>query len=408
MFRRLATALLIFAVTGGLRPIVAQSFEGVLRQRTIEVSLDALADRGFDTSDALFDVPIEDLLAMRVQLESLGDMVVRDDEILIKGVLMRMDASDEEGPGHATVDLAEGVIRMVRPEEGIYIEMTRADMEQMAELFGAYGDETPEVNQTGRSKTINGMSATAYDVMSSDGLSRVWVSNDDVELADSFREVAELISTMTMGDAPDPAMMVAEYGIPVLVQTMEYDLYRIEETMSVARRAVSAEAFGMPDGLQRMTIQDMMGGMMPPSGSGVSGADDPSQAGGVLGALMSDTESPPAWIEYDVTGAWSASGREEDVVMCTDTGDQFLARSLGDVIIDLEADGHGEGRHEMSVYVARATGARSEGRGTLTIRATGEESFGMSIYEVDFETSDLESTDGVVVAVRGSLMCAAM
>ena len=129
-------------------------------------------------------------------------------------------------------------------------------------------------------------------------------------------------------------------------------------------------------------------------------------ASGVIHPISA--QAPPAWVEYEVSGAWSVSSREYDVVICSDTGEHFLARSLGNVIIDLEADGRGEGEHEMSTYVSNPEGGRSEGRGTLTIRATGEEAFGMPIYEVEFEASDLRSRDGVVLDVRGTMACVVM
>ena len=46
-------------------------------------------------------------------------MTVTEEEILIKGRLMRMDAPAEEGPGYTTIDLSAGVVRMVRLEEGM-------------------------------------------------------------------------------------------------------------------------------------------------------------------------------------------------------------------------------------------------------------------------------------------------
>ena len=95
-------------------------------------------------------------------------------------------------------------------------------------------------------------------------------------------------------------------------------------------------------------------------------------------------------------------------MLCTDTGEGFLARSLGEVIIDVEAAGRGDGVHEAAMYVASGDGPRSEGQGTVTIRDTGEESWGMKILTVEFEATDLVSSDGVRVAVRGKLACTAM
>ena len=236
MLRGLAAALILITSPSAIRPVAAQEFEGVVRQRTISVSLDALADAGFELSPALFDISIEEILALRGRLEANGFMTVREDEILIKGRRMRQDASDEEGPGYATIDLDAGVTRMARPEEGMYIEMTRADMEQIPSFGDEFGNARPEIIETGRTRTINGMSATAFDVVSDEGESRIWVSDDDPELTRSFQEFVEQLSEMSMEDATDPQVMVLEYGVPVLVQALDYDMYNIEEVLSVERR----------------------------------------------------------------------------------------------------------------------------------------------------------------------------
>jgi hypothetical protein len=407
MHWRFATAILAIAAVGTMGPLEAQSFEGVISQRTIRVSLGALADQGFDVSEALFDIPIDEILALRSRLEGAGDMTVTDEEIVIKGHLIRTDASDEEGPGYATMDLQAGVVRIVRPEGGMFIEMTQADIDELSGFTGDLDAEEPEIVETGLSRTINGMSATAYDVVTQDEPMRIWVSGDDPELVAAFKDFSERISMMSMGDAPDPTMTAAQYGVPVLVQTLDYDAYYIEEIVSVDRRSVSEAVFDPPAGLQRMTIQDVMGGTaLPGGGEGAGVAGLPPEATGLAG-LMSAGESAPAWIEYEVTGAVDASGREEDVVMCSETDDGFQARSLGDVIIGLEADGNGEGPHDASVSLSGPSG-RFEGRGTLSIRVTGQDVLGLPIYEVDFEGADLESRDGGVVDVQGNLSCVAM
>ena len=60
----------IFTLAGALAlaapPLVlAQQFEGIIKQRSITVSMGILEERGFDVSEAIFDVPVERLLALQ-------------------------------------------------------------------------------------------------------------------------------------------------------------------------------------------------------------------------------------------------------------------------------------------------------------------------------------------------------
>ena len=106
----------------------AQQFEGVIKQRTISVETYALEDRGFEVSEAILDVATERILALREELEADGVMTVEEGEVHIKGNLIRMDMATEEGPAWATMDLDQGIMRMVQPNEQMYMEWTKEDM----------------------------------------------------------------------------------------------------------------------------------------------------------------------------------------------------------------------------------------------------------------------------------------
>jgi hypothetical protein len=398
MFGRLACIALVISVAGPLHSVDAQTFEGILRQRTISVSLEALADRGYDVSEALFDVPVDELLSLRSEFEAMGAMTMTESDVLLRGMQLRMDASDEDGPGYVIVDLEAEVTRFVRPGEGAYIEVTAADMAQAASLSGGGSEEEgPEMMETGLTRTINGMRATAFDFESYDSFSRVWISTDDPGLVEAFRALEEGFATMSMGDPPDPSMIAAARGVPVLSQRLGYEFYSVEEVLSVERTSVAADLFDVPQGLERMTMQELWGGFMT-SGEG-------EEAQGLMG--MGGGEAPPAWIEYEVSGVRNASAREDGIMMCSESEDGFLARSLGDVIIGIEADGGGEGTHEAWLTL-EDDGGRLRGRGTVTISVVGEDGFGFSIYEADFDGPSLESGSGNVAEVSGSFSCSAL
>jgi hypothetical protein len=220
---------------------IAQQFEGVVKQRTISVQKYALEDRGFDISEALFDVATERILALREELEADGVMTVEETEVYIKGNLIRTDMATEERPVYATMDLDQGIMRMVQPNEHVA--------------------ETSEPRATGQTRTINGMTCVAYDIETDDGTTRVWVSKDNAQLVKAFAGLMESVGAMSMEeDETDESMLVAKYGFPVLMLRLGYDMYEIEETLSVDRQSVSDDLFTPPAGYKKMTMADMMRG----------------------------------------------------------------------------------------------------------------------------------------------------
>jgi len=255
----------LLAVTVATMPSVvrAQQFEGVARQRTISIQKYALEDKGFEMSKAIFDVPLERILALRDDLEADGSMTVEETSVYVKGSLIRSDMETEEGPAYVTMDLGNGVIRMFQPSEKMYIEWTKEDMERMKSMMPNMGgaSERPEPRATGLSKKINGMNCVAYDIDTEDGATRVWVSKDDAQLVAAFAALMESISSMAMAEGEtDASTQVAKYGFPVLTLQLGPDSYEIEETLSVDRQSVSDDLFTPPAGYKKMTLADMMRG----------------------------------------------------------------------------------------------------------------------------------------------------
>lgn len=126
-----------------------------------------------------------------------------------------------------------------------------------------------------------------------------------------------------------------------------------------------------------------------------------------------------AWVEYTVTGDVTASGREQDVVMCARTGAGFEARTLGDWYITIEADRFGFGRHAARFSVTApvdviprtsggGTSYRLEGTGQITVADAGQGQMGMSLVTVDFSASGLVNEDERTIDVQGKLSCALM
>ncbi len=237
-------------------------FEGTIKIREISVTRDALVQRGFDMSNAIFDVPTERLLALRDNLVPDGDMTIVETGIYIKGNLMRTDVTAGEGPAYAIVDLESGTMQMFNPEEKSYIEMTKEDMERMRAMGGAMPMTSAklEVTATGITRTINGMTCTAYDVATGEGTTRVWVSKDNPDIVESYRRFSERMQMMSMDEDVDEEYLVSKHGFPVLTQRLTYSMYEINEVMSVEQQSVSNDLFEPPAGWRKMTMADMMRG----------------------------------------------------------------------------------------------------------------------------------------------------
>ncbi len=407
MRRRIIVALL-GTVSVTAPQMAAAQFEGIIKQRTISVNLVALAERGFDISN-LLDVSVERLLALRGELEAQGDMTVTEDEIYIKGSHVRSNFTDDEGPAWASIDLAQGVMRLVRPDQRMYIEMTQDDMKQMAANMGAGPGEQPQpdVSSVGGSKTISGLRSHAYDVTTTEGTRRIWVSNANVDLATSFQRFAE---APNFGGEPDAAYVVAEHGFPMLELWTTYDTFEIEEVVAVEPQSLDDALFAMPAGYRKTTMAEMMSGMMGGAEAGSGGGFGPGGGASIT-----------AWVEYSISGPVTLSGREDDVVMCSSSSDGFKARTLGDWVIDVEADGTGPGSFPAKFYVAAPeqyddklrddnfrTDDRFRGDGTITITVKGKDPLGLDLVEVEFNASSLESGGGIVIHVQGKLSCSVM
>lgn len=409
MNRKMTTAAIGVLLLTSSAPAAAQ-FEGVIAQRTISVSLDALAERGIE-GEQVMSLPLERILALQAELTASGDMTVTETQIFVKGRKFRSDATDDDGPAYAVVDLDAGVMRLVRPGQRMYIEMTREDLARMATMMGGGAAPVPAVTAVGDRRTINGMTTSAFEVAEDVGTTRVWVSNDHQALASSFRQFAELLQSMTMGDNTDPSFAVAEHGFPVLTQRVTYDTYEIEETVSVHEQAVDDARFAPPTGFRKMTMADLMRGG--PSAAVPATVHTTVSAGRI-------TSGSDQWIEYTVTGPSTITGREEGMTMCANTDSGLEARNLGDWYFTFEADGTGPGEHAARYEVTAPQeleafhdpgphgNYRFNGQGTITVSAAGQGQLGLDLIEITFSASGLQAGGGLEIAVEGRMRCAVM
>ena len=253
--------VLLAAVFASAPAAVAQDFEGVVKLRTITVEREALSSRGFDDSQAILDLPMERILALRAELEPGGEMMYSEMETTFKGNLIRSDARGEDMVTWVVMNVESGTIQVVQPAEQMIMEMTSADMERMAAMGGGMPDQAGEmdITETGLSREINGFSCVAYDVSDGEETTRVWVSNDDPRLTETFRRFGEANAKMSMGEEVSAESLVAKFGFPVLTQRLTYDMYDVNEVVSFERGAVSSDVFELPAGYRKINMAQMMG-----------------------------------------------------------------------------------------------------------------------------------------------------
>lgn len=123
------------------------------------------------------------------------------------------------------------------------------------------------------------------------------------------------------------------------------------------------------------------------------------------------------WIEYEVTGEVTASGRADEIMICSTTEDnRFLARSLTDWVIDIDSEGTGAGTRSAKMVVAAPTGmvqvdgppgrdVRFRGEGTITVTEAGTDAMGMRLVEVEYSATGLSNWYEQTIDVAGSLKC---
>ena len=127
--------------------------------------------------------------------------------------------------------------------------------------------------------------------------------------------------------------------------------------------------------------------------------------------------SSNVWFEYTVTGDVELTGREEDVVMCSNTDDGFQAQTLGEWTLRLEAEGDGPGTHHVqyeldvpqSVTALHddddRTNDRFYGDGSIAIEEAGKDQFGFTLVKIAFSADSLHADTEHTIAMKGTISC---
>jgi hypothetical protein len=278
-----------------MAPAGARAFEGSLKLRTVAVDRNQLGKvtggKAPDIEQTLAITP-DKLLAAKDT-----DAQVRESMVYVSGAKVRMDAPlDKNKEGFAIIDTEKNTTWFVVPSEKRYIEWSEADAKAMSdkmvevekmmkERMGSLPPEqraqveamlkkmkppegaaaaAPNVKPTGKTQTVNGMSAAGYEVKTGDETMVGWITQEQPELAKMLRTVQERMDKMTPPSMRGPQTArtaLSQKGFPVMVQTVDPDHYRVEEVVSVDKKAVPADLFALPKDFTKTTGRDAMKGL---------------------------------------------------------------------------------------------------------------------------------------------------
>lgn len=283
-------------------PMAAAGFEGTVKMRTVEVDRSQLGKvTGGTEPDAqqIMQITGEQLLGAKD-----AGVQERDSTIYVAGSKVRMDAPAQKGKGgFVIVDTSKDTTLIVMPSEKRYMEMTAADVKEMGDKMGqmvkmmkdrmaqvppeqraqveamlkkmtdaeASAEAPPvEPKPLGKTQTIDGMEATAYEAKSGDETMIMWVSQAQPELAKALLAVQERIQQLAppqMRRHQATVSSMAAKGFPVLTQVLTPQKYRVEQMVTIDQKPVEASLFSVPADYTKISAGDAMKGS--PAGQGV-------------------------------------------------------------------------------------------------------------------------------------------
>lgn len=253
-------------VPGLMIPLSAQDFEGTVEYRQLSIEGSAVRELlGMDIGgddpvdpDRAFGITVDDA----VRLAERGEGAESENATYsFKGSRARFEADD----GYAIMDIASGTLRMVDPDQRVYMEMSLEQLAAMSQgAQSAMREPTDDpapgpVRPLGLTETIHGARTTAYEVRVGNEVTRAWVTDEHRELVSSVRAILDL--SAQMGDEGEAAAMesLVQHGFPMRMVTVDVETgdLQIEEFMAVRPGSLPDSQFEVPAGYTKQTIPGM-------------------------------------------------------------------------------------------------------------------------------------------------------
>ena len=272
MNRHAIAATALIAATAAAAPgLPGQEFEGTITMRHLSVPVGALHRQTGGEPDRLFSVELDRLAPVAEQVENVT--------MYIKGSRMRTEGFGEAGEGaYMTVDWERGIFRTVQPSERTYLEWSLEDVERMqeempdAEPRSENGDDPavatePTIHPLNQTRIVSGIRCDGYEVRTEGSITHAWVTQEHSAALRAFRNFLEQAQRMNPAEAAGaraPNALVANYGFPMLTQTIHVSRggravgnYSVQEIVSVSPGSVPDRTFSAPAGYRKMSLADL-------------------------------------------------------------------------------------------------------------------------------------------------------
>lgn len=288
MATKLALCATVFTMTLLPNVVLAQEFEGTIKQRSVQVNLEFLQDLLWNDeaeqeysdeaqyyaaqASKLFDLPMQRFESMAAR----GEADITQSTVHVKGSRVRIAGGSGE-EAYMVYDLETGTFRLVNPQESTYLEYSRADMEEqqrrtqrmMAQLgvdmeemeseMDVESDRGRSPKALDRSEVINGFRTTGYEVEAHGQFGRGWCAEDDSKLVQSLEALAAQAASLEEEEESDVEDLLCAGQLPIRVHRFDPSVgdYGIEEIVAIDRIPVPDESFAIPPGYKRISMQEM-------------------------------------------------------------------------------------------------------------------------------------------------------
>jgi hypothetical protein len=261
--------LLVAAAVSTPVALSAQGFEGVVKQQVKQVmpqGVETLAGADAANPEKALDAVSAKLATADASLVTSLDVTVR-----IKGSKMRVDGAGSANgapDAYSVLDAGTSTVYTVLPSQQRIMVISGDDFATIRKALEAQGMPAPSTTPPTRTdlgqKTINGVKATGYKLVSPDGVAVVWV---DPARKDVLAGFAALQQKAAIGGSSVDAA-ARELGFPVRSQAlvkappMMGEGWRYTESLvtSVQQQPVADDVFAMPAGYTQVRLAEMMGG----------------------------------------------------------------------------------------------------------------------------------------------------
>ena len=280
-------AALAFLIPSAL----AAQFEGTITSRTMSLSggaLLALVDGDIERIEDVMEQPLD-------ALGSAAGVEIEDAVIKVKGSVAYVSMGSGRG---MVMNYETGEFTMADESRGMYATWTAEELRQMMEEMMPPGAEQGAMpNMQGMAGMMGGEPAKTEGPFAlgrrdrAAGCTWYGVRKGDLAMSDDpaammqgaslvhgcmtdrypsaqesyrrFGEMGQELEPMS-GAGPDPEMLLAERGLPLIVKTLERAMMQPSYTLRVEQNTVTEEKVEIPDigaGLRKVSMQEFMMGM---------------------------------------------------------------------------------------------------------------------------------------------------